>query len=112
MSGKPRYGDQKRAKTGKGILCNQHSQTVIDVWCRSLKHCYLCAKIPHPSNDGCFLIPLVETLLLVMQRYPIEGFLIASNLSEKNYGVHAKLAGCGDIGLYSKQKKPWSLFLW
>jgi hypothetical protein len=72
---------------------------------------YLCAKIPHPSNDGRFLIPLVETLLLVMQRYPIEGFLIALNLSEKNSQAHAKLAGCGDIGLYSRQKKPRSLFL-
>jgi hypothetical protein len=71
----------------------------------------LCAKIPHPSNDGRFLIPLVETPLLVMQRYPTEGFLMASNLSQKNTGVHAKLAGCGDIGLYSGQKKPRSLFL-
>jgi hypothetical protein len=44
----------------------------------------LCAKIPQPSNDVGFLIPLVETLLLMMQRYPIEGFLIASKLSEKN----------------------------
>jgi hypothetical protein len=34
----------------------------------------------------------VETLLLMMQRYPIEGFLIASKLSEKNSWAHAKLA--------------------
>jgi hypothetical protein len=52
----------------------------------------LCAKIPQPSNDVGFLIPLVETLLLMMQRYPIEGFLIASKLSEKNSRAHAKLA--------------------
>ena len=62
------------------------------LWCRSLKHRYLCAKIPQPSNDDHFLIPLVETLLLVMQRYPIEGFSIASKLSEKNSWSHAKLA--------------------
>ena len=76
-----------------------------------LKHRYFCAKIPHPSNDGRFLIPLVETLLLVMQRYPIEDFLIASKLSEKYSQAYAKLAGCGHIGLYSWQKKPRLLFL-
>ena len=62
------------------------------LWCRSLKHRYLCAKIPQPSNDDHFLIPLIETFPLVMQRYPIEGFLIASKLSEKNSRAHAKLA--------------------
>src|SRR5882724_4346307 len=41
----------------------------VHIWCQSLKHHYLCAKIPQPSNDNCFLIPLVETFLLVMQRY-------------------------------------------
>ena len=39
---------------------------ICHVWCRSLKHHYLCAKIPQPSNDDHFLIPLIETLLLVM----------------------------------------------
>ena len=36
------------------------------LWCQSLKHRCLCAKIPQPSNDDHFLIPLIETLLLVM----------------------------------------------
>jgi hypothetical protein len=39
--------------------------------------------VPHTSNEGQFLIPYVKTLLSVIGRYPIEGFLIASKLSEK-----------------------------
>jgi hypothetical protein len=31
---------------------------------------------PPMSNDGRFLIHPVKTLLLVMRRYPIEGFLL------------------------------------
>jgi hypothetical protein len=47
------------------ILTLKITRTVV-LWCRSLKHHYLCAKIPQPSNDDHFLIPLIETLLLVM----------------------------------------------
>jgi hypothetical protein len=40
-----------------------------------------------------FLIPLVATLHLVIRRYGIEGFSIASKLSEKNSRVDPSLAG-------------------
>ena len=69
------------------------SQTAVFVWCRSLTHHHLCAKIPRPPNDGRFLIPPVETLLLVIRIYSIEGFLLASKLSEKNFQSDPRLAG-------------------
>jgi hypothetical protein len=54
------------------------------LWCQSFTHHYFCANLSGPPKHSHFLIPLVETLHLVVGRYCIEGFLLASKLSEKN----------------------------
>ena len=54
-----------------------------EVWCRSLKHRHFCATVPRTSDNVQFLIPSIETLFSVIGSWPIEGFLIASKLSEK-----------------------------
>ena len=47
----------------------------IDVWCGSLSHRHFCVKFRAPSKLVGFLIHLVETLLLAVEMYCIEGFL-------------------------------------
>ena len=52
------------------------------LWCRSLKHHHFC--IPEIKNPilGFFLIPLVKSFVLIVQRDPQDGFLIASKLTK------------------------------
>ncbi len=46
---------------------------IIYLWCSSLSHRYFCtAKIGSP-NLGIFLIPLVKSFVLTIQRNPQEG---------------------------------------
>ena len=72
-------------------------------------HRYFCASFPGPPKHSHFLIPLVETLHLVIRRYCIEGFLLAPKLSEKNSWVDLSLAG-GHISASTTREKKGSSY--
>ena len=69
----------------------------------------LCANLSGPPKHSHFLIPLIETLHLVIRTYCIEGFLLASKLSEKISRVDPSLAG-GYISASTTRKKKGSSY--
>jgi hypothetical protein len=75
------------------------------LWCRSLTHRYFCTNFSGPPKNTRFLIPLVETLLLVIRRYCIEDFLLASKLSEKISRADLSLAGSHIFASTTREKK-------